>query len=202
MSDHYTTRIKELEAERRKDLRQAKRASERRRKALKARKWPEARRSLKTARRNRREAQDKRKRISLLRKARSHANWLARVARHKRPVVGKRGVSWYDGKQVASWLVPYLQWARKNGWNGRLVSGWRDPAYSEKLCWAMCGRPSCPGRCAGRNSNHSGSVPHAGAVDVSSYTQFGALMKRCPYSPRIFNGLGARDPVHFSASGG
>jgi hypothetical protein len=30
---------------------------------------------------------------------------------------------------------------------------------------------------------------------------FGHLMTRCPYTPRLQNQLGARDPVHFSASG-
>lgn len=111
------------------------------------------------------------------------------------------GVGTFDGRPVANWLLPYLEWARAEGWDGTLNSGWRDPNYSERLCYNMCGRPSCPGRCAGKASNHSGSVKPRGAVDVSYYYEFGQLMKRCPYSPRIFNALGARDPVHFSASG-
>ncbi len=111
------------------------------------------------------------------------------------------GVTTFDGKPVAAWLKPYLVWARNNGWQGQLNSGWRDPAYSEQLCRNMCGAPSCPGKCAGRTSNHAGSVKPAGAVDVSDYGKFGELMKRCPLEPRIFNALGARDPVHFSASG-
>lgn len=201
MAGNYTDRIKELEAERRKDLRQAKRARLRRRKALRQRRWRDARSALKTARKNNKAAQDKRRSIRTLRRARSNASRLARIARHRRKVLGKSGVSWYDGKQVASWLVPYLVWARKNGWRGRVNSGWRDPVYSERLCYAMCGRPSCPGRCAGRGSNHAGSSKPHGAVDVSDYYTFGSLMKRCPYQPRIFNALGARDPVHMSASG-
>lgn len=111
------------------------------------------------------------------------------------------GVAVFDGRKVAAWLKPYLEWARDHGWRGTLNSGWRDPAYSESLCMRMCGAPSCPGRCAGRASNHSGSVKPAGAIDVSDYYTFGALMRRCPFSPRIFNALGAQDPVHFSASG-
>lgn len=111
------------------------------------------------------------------------------------------GVGSYDGVRCALWLIPYLQWARAHGWRGRLVSGWRDPVYSESLCYRMCGRPSCPGRCAGRASNHSGSVKPHGACDVSDYSRFGSLMRSCPYSPRIFNALGAQDPVHYSASG-
>jgi peptidoglycan hydrolase-like protein with peptidoglycan-binding domain len=113
----------------------------------------------------------------------------------------RAGVATFDGKPVAAWLSPYLVWARKNGWQGTLNSGWRDPAHSEQLCRNICGAPTCPGRCAGRSSNHAGSVKPAGAVDVSDYGKFAELMRRCPLEPRIFNALGAQDPVHFSASG-
>jgi hypothetical protein len=111
------------------------------------------------------------------------------------------GVGYFDGRQVANWMIPYLKWARANGWQGSVNSGWRSPQYSQQLCYAMCGAPSCPGKCAGLASNHVGSEKPRGAVDVSDYYRFGQLMTRCPYSPRIFNGLGSRDPVHFSASG-
>jgi peptidoglycan hydrolase-like protein with peptidoglycan-binding domain len=120
----------------------------------------------------------------------------AKVSQAPRP-----GVATFDGKPVAAWLKPYLVWARNNGWQGTVNSGWRDPAYSEQLCRNICGAPSCPGRCAGRSSNHAGSVKPAGALDVSDYTKFGELMRRCPLQPRIFNALGARDPVHFSVTG-
>lgn len=111
------------------------------------------------------------------------------------------GVTRFDGVLCAAWMVPHLEWARSHGWGGRLVSGWRDPKYSQSLCYRMCGRPSCPGKCAGMSSNHVGSAKPRGALDVSDYVRFGSLMRQCPHSPRIFNALGARDPVHFSASG-
>jgi len=111
------------------------------------------------------------------------------------------GVTHFDGVAVAAWMVPYMEWARARGWKGRLVSGWRDPNYSESLCYRMCGHSTCPGKCAGRSSNHSGSVRPRGALDVSDYYRFGQLMHQCPHSPRIFNALGWRDPVHYSASG-
>jgi hypothetical protein len=113
----------------------------------------------------------------------------------------KPGVTRFDGKPVAKTAVPLLQWARKNGWRGVLVSGWRDPKYSQSLCFRMCGRPSCPGRCAGLASNHVGSSPAKFAMDVSDYSNFGSLMRRCPLKPDVHNALGARDPVHFSPSG-
>ena len=113
----------------------------------------------------------------------------------------RAGVATFDGRPVAAWMKPYLVWARNQGWRGTLNSGWRSPAYSEQLCRNICGAPSCPGRCAGRASNHAGSVKPAGSLDVSDYARFGELMRRCPLEPRIHNALGARDPVHFSYSG-
>jgi hypothetical protein len=118
----------------------------------------------------------------------------------------RNGVGTFDGKPVAKFLIPYLAWARDKGdWQGQLESGWRDPVFSEHLCLVMCGAPSCPGRCAGRVSNHSGSqappapAPH-GAVDVTDFARFGEAMKRCPIQPPIFNAL-PNDPVHFSPTG-
>jgi peptidoglycan hydrolase-like protein with peptidoglycan-binding domain len=140
----------------------------------------------------------------------SSPRMLARALRRRRAqrrasktsAAPRAGVATFDGRPVAAWLQPYLVWARQNGWKGTLNSGWRDPAYSEQLCLHMCGKPSCPGKCAGRTSNHAGSVKPAGAIDVSDYVTFGHLMARCPYTPKLQNKLGARDPVHFSVSGG
>jgi len=140
----------------------------------------------------------------------SNPRMLSRALRRRRQqkkaaklsLAPRNGVATFDGRPVAAWMQPYLVWARNNGWKGTLNSGWRDPAHSEHLCLQMCGRPSCPGKCAGRSSNHAGSVKPAGAVDVSDYVTFGHLMARCPYSPKLVNRLGARDPVHYSVSGG
>ena len=110
------------------------------------------------------------------------------------------GVVLFDGKPVAAWMKPYLDWARAHGWQGTLNSGYRTPEYSEHLCIGICGAKSCPGRCAGRSSHHSIRVKPGGSIDVSDYVRFGELMKRCPYSPRIFNNLPS-DRVHFSSTG-
>ncbi len=111
------------------------------------------------------------------------------------------GVGTFDGRPVAAWMLPYLQWARAHGWQGSLTSGYRTPEYSEHLCMGICGAVRCPGRCAGRTSNHVGRVKPQGSIDVSDYIRFGELMKQCPHSPRIFNNLPS-DRVHFSSSGG
>jgi peptidoglycan hydrolase-like protein with peptidoglycan-binding domain len=110
------------------------------------------------------------------------------------------GVSMFGTKQVASWLVPYLEYARAHGWQGQVTSGYRSPEYSEHLCYAMCRAPRCPGKCAGRTSNHSGRVMPHGAIDVTDYARFAEIMRQCPLQPRIFNNLPA-DRVHFSATG-
>jgi peptidoglycan hydrolase-like protein with peptidoglycan-binding domain len=110
------------------------------------------------------------------------------------------GVATFDGKPVAAWLKPYLDWARAHGWQGTLNSGYRTPEYSEHLCYGMCGAPSCPGKCAGRSSHHSIRVKPGGSIDVSDYVKFGELMRQCPYSPRIFNNL-PNDRVHYSSTG-
>jgi hypothetical protein len=115
------------------------------------------------------------------------------------------GVTTYDNVHVAAWFVPYMDWARHTGhggekWEGHLVSGWRDPAYSESLCRQICGAPKCPGTCAGRSSNHSGKDKPAGAIDVTDYARFGRLMAHCPLEPKLRNDLPI-DPVHYSATG-
>lgn len=119
----------------------------------------------------------------------------------KPPVMKKYGIGTFNGRPVANAAIPYLNWARQHGWHGSLVSGWRSRAYSQHLCYAMCGAPACPGRCAGVNTNHVYTQPDRFAIDVSDYSNFGSLMRRCPIRPQLHNYLGARDPVHFSPSG-
>jgi hypothetical protein len=113
----------------------------------------------------------------------------------------KPGVGTFDGVTVAKTAIPVLRWCReKGGWKGRLVSGYRTPAYSESLCFRMCGRPQCPGKCAGRATNHAYATPQRFAIDVSDYVNFGHIVARCPVQPHIHNSL-PNDLVHFSPSG-
>jgi hypothetical protein len=123
-----------------------------------------------------------------------------RREQHERARRRVTGVATFDGRAVANWMKPYLDFARKNGWKGTLVSGFRDPAESEAICFQKCGQPSCHGTCAGRTSNHSGKTTPKGAVDVSDFARFGQLMQRCSLEPRIFNEL-EHDRSHFSATG-
>jgi hypothetical protein len=103
-----------------------------------------------------------------------------------------------DGKPIVEDLAYWLSKARQNGWHGVLVSGYRTPEYSESLCRAMCGQPTCPGRCAGRNSNHARTEYGGPAADVSDYYTCETVLDRigAPY----WNNLPI-DPVHMSRSG-
>ncbi|MDQ3964355.1 MAG: hypothetical protein M3277_10655 [Actinomycetota bacterium] len=112
-----------------------------------------------------------------------------------------RGVAIFEEDQVASWMVKFLKKSRASGWDGQLISGFRSPQFSESLCLDMCGQPSCPGRCAGKNSNHSGLIHPAGAIDVSpeSAAEFASIQRRIG-SP-LRNDMPTTDPNHFSISG-
>jgi len=122
----------------------------------------------------------------------------ARKERKRDRQESKDGLGTWDGVTVAAWIVPWLRKSREAGWKGTVVSGYRDPAYSEQLCYNMCGAPSCPGKCAGRTSNHSGKVYPAGAIDVTDYTRFEQIQHEIG-SP-LRNDLPV-DPVHFSTNG-
>ena len=111
------------------------------------------------------------------------------------------GTVMIDGYRVAAWIGVQVLWARENGWHGKVLSGYRTPEYSEHVCMRMYHRPSVPGRCAGRTSNHVGLVAPSGAVDVSMPEQFAAAMRRSPHSPTLCNALPATDPRHFSHTG-
>lgn len=115
------------------------------------------------------------------------------------------GITTFDGIPCAGWIADCLQKARDSGiWKGKLVSGYRTPEHSQALCEAMCGAPSCPGRCAGTSSNHTCPPDftcdkYEGAADVSDYVNFGIACQRLGLP--LMNALGAADPVHFSRSG-
>lgn len=124
-------------------------------------------------------------------------NW----RRNHRKAKKTTGVGTFDGRPVANALIPHLQWARAHGWHGTLVSGYRTPEYSEHLCIVMCGAPRCPGRCAGRATNHAYALAARFAGDVSDYIRFGQIVAHSPHNPRIFNAL-PNDRVHYSPTGG
>jgi hypothetical protein len=62
---------------------------------------------------------------------------------HRPRKIQARGVAAFEGDQVASWMVRFLKMSREKGWDGQLISGFRSPAHSERVCLDMCGQPSC-----------------------------------------------------------
>lgn len=135
---------------------------------------------------------------------------IAWLKAHKDPSpvsTGGATLTTFDDHTVPVWIADVLLLARKSGnWKGYVISGYRSPAYSESLCEAMCGAPSCPGRCAGRSSNHacppSGKgVEFEGAVDV---TDSAGLQRYCRAHGNPLHGNGEMlpyDTPHFSRTG-
>jgi len=121
------------------------------------------------------------------------------------PVI--EGLVTFDGHQLPAWIADINTRARASGmWKGSVISGVRSPEYSEHLCIVMCGAPTCPGRCGGRNSNHacppSGKgVKYEGAEDV---TDPAGLRAFCEAHDEPLIGGGAVLPAdlnHFSHLG-
>lgn len=97
-----------------------------------------------------------------------------------------------NGKPVAKWIVPYLDWAAKHGWRGSVTSGFRTRAEQETI-YASGVRPAAkPG-----TSNHEASSFPGGAVDVSNPAQLASVLRRYPGGSAL-KWAGAKDPVHFS----
>jgi hypothetical protein len=106
---------------------------------------------------------------------------------------GKHPHGWgtFDGKRVAAWIVPELQYARAHGWKGHVTSGGRTRAEQAYLYSHPQGYPVArPG-----TSNHEGRNFPRGAVDVSNAAQLSRILRR-RHSPLKW--AGSKDAVHFS----
>lgn len=124
-----------------------------------------------------------------------------------KPLPGREFICEFDGHDVPIWIAKILTDARNSGaWHGVVISGVRTPQYSEELCLAMCGAPTCPGRCAGRSTNHAcpptgTGRPYEGAVDVTDYN---GLREYCrAHAPELRGGgeVLPADLPHFSHAG-
>lgn len=101
----------------------------------------------------------------------------------------------FDGKQVPSWMIPSLRFARAHGWTGTVTSGVRSTEEQARI-WNSGVRPAArPGQ-----SNHE--PQNGGAIDVTDPEKLNQILRR-------FNGrrpiwamsVGLDDPVHFSSNG-
>lgn len=106
-----------------------------------------------------------------------------------------KGTGTFDGRAVAKWIIPRLQWARANGyWHGQVTSGWRDP---KQVVTPSPGLPVAP---QGK-SNHNTTTYPGGAVDVSDPDGLEEGMRHYPGFPKLKRGTAIGDPIHFSATG-
>jgi hypothetical protein len=105
---------------------------------------------------------------------------------------GKGGVAKFEGKQVADWIAPILQYARKQGWKGSVNSGYRSKAEQTRIYNSGVRPAAKPG-----TSNHEFSGFPGGAVDVSDAASLSQILARSPYRKKL-RWAGAKDPVHFS----
>lgn len=124
-----------------------------------------------------------------------------------KPLPGREYLAAFDGHEVPVWIAKILWDARVSGvWKGVVISGYRSPQYSEELCLNMCGAPSCPGRCAGRSTNHAcpptgTGQPFEGAVDVTDYVGLRTYCRQVNAPLRGGGEVLPADLPHFSHNG-
>lgn len=107
------------------------------------------------------------------------------------PPAGK-GLKTFEGKPVAAWIAPILQYARRQGWKGTITSGYRSVAEQARI-YNSGQRPAAkPGQ-----SNHQFTGYPGGAVDVSDPQGLAAVIARSKYRG-LLTWAGAKDPPHFS----
>jgi hypothetical protein len=153
-----------------------------------------------------------RKARRVVRHQRKRANRFLRLIRHRRKVVTlpsrpNHGAVWYDGKQVAAWIVPHLDYARRHGWTGHLTSGYRSIALQSALYYGAPGNGLIRGVTVAPPgaSNHNYLEYPRGAVDALDYYKLRAVTHGVVLNGRRLvwygDAVGSRDPVHFSSNG-
>ena len=103
-----------------------------------------------------------------------------------------KGVAKFDGKPVAAWIAPALQWARQHGWKGTVSSGYRSYADQQRIYNSGVRPAAKPG-----TSNHEFTAFPGGAVDVTDPQGLAALLQRSPFAGKLV-WAGSKDAVHFS----
>lgn len=92
-----------------------------------------------------------------------------------------------------------VAYARAHGWTGSITSGLRSTAHQQYL-WDNA---AALGLIHYKSVAYPGTSSHerGQAVDVTDYGTFGAIMAGAPPDSRLYNFLGAEDPVHYSVNG-
>lgn len=103
-----------------------------------------------------------------------------------------RGLGSFEGKPVAMWILPYLNYARAHGWRGTLNQGWRTYAEEVQIAREGIYPHATPG-----TSNHGKKNFPGGAIDVTEAEQLNTILKSIPGGSLLI-WAGGKDPVHFS----
>jgi hypothetical protein len=106
-----------------------------------------------------------------------------------------------DGVKVVTWIADRLDWARSQGWDGKVVSGYRTYREQQLLhdSWRRGERPgpvAKPGQ-----SNHQGRRAPRGAVDVTQGDELERILQQQPDHWLQLKPFGPGDRPHFSATG-
>lgn len=113
---------------------------------------------------------------------------------------GGGGLSMFDGVQVANWIIPALEWARRHGWTGHITSGYRSP---DQVVTNPQGIVAPQG-----HSNHNLTAYPGGAIDVgdpgaraAGQALYQALLNYPGPRRLVWGGPAIGDWGHFSATG-
>lgn len=102
------------------------------------------------------------------------------------------GMQQVDGHPVCAWIAQELQRARRNGWRGQVVSGYRNRQEQAAACAHTSGPCAKPGE-----SNHQGTSFPSCAVDV---TDPAGLARALGGGSRLhWTGRTIGDSPHFSS---
>jgi tape measure domain-containing protein len=104
-----------------------------------------------------------------------------------------------DGKPVAAWIAPIIQWAKQHGWHGAVTSGYRTDAQQIAAAshYGLGHYPNGP-----LASNHVRTDWPGGAVDVTDPSGLAAVLANYHGARNlVWGGPVMGDYVHFSANG-
>lgn len=107
--------------------------------------------------------------------------------RGSRSSTGKSGTVMMDGYPVNADIAADLKWAKKHGWGGQVISGWRDP----KRVITGAGPIAPQGQ-----SQHRFKRAGRGAVDVTDPEGLKRVLRRLKGTQ--LRHAGSADPPHFS----
>jgi hypothetical protein len=119
------------------------------------------------------------------------------VTRHagSTPSSQHAGTASFDGKPVAAWIKPLLDYARQKGWKGTVTSGVRTDAEQTAIYKSGVRPAAVPRSMGGAGSNHERTGFLQGAIDVTDPQTLSGILKTKNSRLRY---AGAKDPVHFS----